>query len=150
MNVSARRSASARLGGFYAASFLVVGIQLPFWPVWLAGRGLDPSEIALVFAAAIWAKMLATPALGALADRLNSRRGLMIALAALACAAYAALRPAAGFWPLLALNLVAGTAQSALMPLGDSVALAAVRTEGLDYGRVRVWGSVSFVVAAVA
>ena len=29
----------ARLGAFYAASFLVVGIQTPFWPVWLAGRG---------------------------------------------------------------------------------------------------------------
>ena len=56
-----------RLGLFYAASFLVVGIQLPFWPVWLAGRGLDMHEIALVFAAAIWAKVIATPVLGALA-----------------------------------------------------------------------------------
>ncbi len=140
---------AARLGVFYAASFLVVGIQLPFWPVWLAGRGLDATEIAGVFAAAIWAKVIATPALGALADRLGMRRGVMIALAALSCAAYAALWPAAGFWPLLGLNLVAGMAQSALMPLGDSITLAAVRTERLDYGRVRVWGSVSFVVAAI-
>ena len=60
---------AGRLGMFYAASFLVVGIQLPFWPVWLAGRGLDVHEIALVFAAAIWAKVIATPLLGALADR---------------------------------------------------------------------------------
>lgn len=42
-----------RLGAFYAASFLVVGIQLPFWPVWLSGRGLDAQEIAILFAAAI-------------------------------------------------------------------------------------------------
>jgi PPP family 3-phenylpropionic acid transporter len=34
------------------------------------------------------------------------------------------------------------------MPLGDSMTLAAVRNEGLDYGRVRVWGSVSFILAA--
>ena len=40
-------------------------------------------------------------------------------------------------------------AQSALMPLGDSITLAAVRDDGLDYGRVRVWGSVSFIVAAI-
>src|SRR5207248_2484606 len=46
----------ARLGTFYAASFLVVGIQTPFWPVWLAGRGLDAPEIAALFAAgARWA-----------------------------------------------------------------------------------------------
>src|SRR5713101_2569732 len=140
---------ATRLGAFYAASFLVVGIQLPFWPVWLAGRGLDAQEIALVFAAAIWAKVIATPALGALADRLGMRRGVMIALAGLACAAYAGLVPLDGFWAILALNLVAGMAQSALMPLGDSITLAAVRSEGLDYGRVRVWGSVSFIVAAI-
>ncbi len=134
---------------FYAASFLVVGIQLPFWPIWLAGRGLDAQEIAMVFAAAIWAKVIATPALGALADRLGQRRAVMIVLAACACAAYAGLWPVAGFWPLLALNLVAGMVQSALMPLGDSITLAAVRADGLDYGRVRVWGSVSFILAAI-
>jgi MFS transporter, PPP family, 3-phenylpropionic acid transporter len=138
-----------RLGVFYAASFLVVGIQLPFWPVWLAGRGLDMHQIALVFAAAIWAKVIATPAVGALADRFGQRRAVMIVLAACACAAYAGLWPVAGFWPLLALNLVAGTAQSALMPLGDSITLAAVRSDGLDYGRVRVWGSVTFILAAI-
>jgi MFS transporter, PPP family, 3-phenylpropionic acid transporter len=139
---------STRLGLFYAASFLVVGIQLPFWPVWLAGRGLDAPQIAFVFAAAIWAKIVATPALGALADRLGRRRAVMVALAAAACAAYAALWPAAGWWPLVALNVAAGVAQSALMPLGDSITLAAIRDERLDYGRIRVWGSVSFIAAA--
>ena len=140
---------STRLGAYYAASFLVVGIQLPFWPVWLAGRGLDTQEIAGLFAAAIWAKVIATPLIGGLADRLGRRRGVMVALAAVACIAYAALWPAWGFWPLLWLNLVAGVAQSALMPLGDSITLAAVRGASLDYGRIRVWGSLSFIVAAI-
>jgi PPP family 3-phenylpropionic acid transporter len=138
-----------RLGAFYAASFLVVGIQSPFWPVWLAGRGLDLRQIAWVFAAAIWIKVIATPLIGAAADRLGRRRAVMIVLAATACLAYAGLWPVLGFWSLLALNLVAGMAQSAMMPLGDSITLAAVREEGLDYGRVRVWGSVSFIVAAI-
>jgi PPP family 3-phenylpropionic acid transporter len=133
---------------FYAAGFLVVGIQTPFWPVWLAGRGFGPQEIALIFAAAIWAKVIATPALGALADRLGRRRVVMLVLAAVSLAAYAGLWPVAGFGAVLALNLVAGTAQSALMPLGDAVTLAAVRNEGADYGRIRVWGSVTFIIAA--
>src|SRR5260370_40019790 len=105
---------AARLGLFYAASFLVVGIQLPYWPVWLSGRGVAAAQIATVSAAAVWAKVIATPALGALADRLGMRRGVMILLAALACAAYGGLWPVAGFWTILALNLVAGMAQSAL------------------------------------
>src|SRR5207245_2334906 len=70
-----------RLGAFYAASFLVVGIQLPFWPVWLAGRGLDAQEIALVFAAAIWAKVIATPLLGALAAPADNQILLLVLVA---------------------------------------------------------------------
>jgi PPP family 3-phenylpropionic acid transporter len=144
-----RAQVRTSLGAFYAASFLVVGIQLPFWPVWLAGRGLDAQAIALLFAAAIWAKVVATPVIGALADRLGRPRAVMVALAAIACLGYAALWRAEGFWPLLWLNLVAGVAQSALMPLGDSITLAAVRGARLDYGRIRVWGSISFIIAAV-
>ena len=144
-----RAAISTRLGAFYAASFLVVGIQTPFWPVWLAGRGLDAQEIAALFAAGIWAKVAATPLIGAAADRLGNRRGVMAALATVACLAYAALWPEWGFWGLLWLNLVAGVAQSALMPLGDSITLAAVRGSGLDYGRIRIWGSLSFIVAAI-
>src|SRR5689334_10253628 len=39
------RAVAVRLSLLYAASFLVVGIQLPFWPVWLSGRGFDAHEI---------------------------------------------------------------------------------------------------------
>jgi PPP family 3-phenylpropionic acid transporter len=150
MGPTTSRHIARRLGGFYGASFLVTGIQMPFWPVWLAGRGLGPREIAALFAAAIWVKVVAIPAIGALADRLGRRRALMIVLAGIAWLFYASLWHAYGFGALLWLTLGAGVAQSALMPLGDSITLAAVRRDGLDYGRVRVWGSVSFIVAAVA
>ncbi len=93
--------------------------------------------------------MVTAPAIGALADHLGRRRAVMIVLSAAAVAGYAGLWNAYGFWALLALTLVTATAQSALMPLGDSITLAAVRRDGLDYGRVRVWGSVSFIVAAM-
>jgi MFS transporter, PPP family, 3-phenylpropionic acid transporter len=138
-----------RLSAFYAAGFLLTGIQLPFWPVWLGGRGLDAREIGLVLAAAIWGKVLTTPILGALADRLGTRRAVMVGLATASFSAYAALAEAGGFWPLLALNFVAAAAQSALSPLGDAVTLAAARAGGFEYGRVRAWGSASFILAAL-
>ena len=128
----------------------MAGIQLPFWPVWLASRGLTAREIGVLLAAAIWVKVLATPAIGALVDNAGGRRMLMGALVAAALAAYAGLLPAGSFWPLVLLNLVALTAQSALMPLGDTITLAATRSEGLDYGRIRPWSSMSFVFAWIA
>jgi MFS transporter, PPP family, 3-phenylpropionic acid transporter len=149
-NPTPQSQISLRLSAYYAASFLIVGIKAPFWPVWLAGRGLGAREIAVLFAAAIWLNVVATPALGALADRLGQRRAMMVALCAIAILGYASLWNAHRFWPLLLLTLVAATAQTALMPLGDSITLAAVRRDGIDYGRVRVWGSVSFILAALA
>jgi MFS transporter, PPP family, 3-phenylpropionic acid transporter len=139
-----------RLSAFYAATFLVAGVQIPFWPVWLAARGLTAREIGIVLAAALWAKVLATPAIGAIADRSGARRGMMVVLAATAFFGYAGLSSVTGVGLLVSLNLVALTAQSALMPLGDSVTLAIARSDGLDYGRVRVWGSVSFILALLA
>jgi len=123
-------------------------MQLPFWPAWLSGRDLGAEQIGMLLAVGMWAKVVATPALGALADRIGERRRLMVALAGVACLAYAGLWPAAGFAALLCLCTLAATAQSALMPLGDSITLAAVRTARLDYGRVRVWGSVTFILAS--
>jgi MFS transporter, PPP family, 3-phenylpropionic acid transporter len=149
-NSTPRSQISLRLSGYYAASFLIVGIKAPFWPVWLTGRGLGAREIAVLFAAAIWVNVVTTPAIGALADRLGRRRAMMVVLCAVAILGYASLWNAYAFWPLLGLTLVTATAQTALMPLGDSITLAAVRERGIDYGRVRVWGSVSFIIAAMA
>jgi PPP family 3-phenylpropionic acid transporter len=95
-----------RLSAFYAATFLVTGIQLPFWPVWLASRGLTAREIGVLLAAAIWVKVLATPAIGALADKMGGHRVLMGVLAAAALAAFAGLLSAGSFWLLISLNLV--------------------------------------------
>lgn len=141
---------SLRLSAYYAAVFLIVGIKSPFWPVWLAGRGLGAREIAALFAAGIWVNVTTTPAIGALADRLGHRRGAMVTLCVFAILGYAFLWNAYDFWTLFALTLITATAQTALMPLGDSITLAAVRERGVDYGRVRVWGSVSFILAAMA
>ncbi|MFZ2006729.1 MAG: MFS transporter [Stellaceae bacterium] len=149
-NLPGPSNLSLRLRAYYAAVFLIVGIKAPFWPVWLAGRGLGAREIAALFAAAIWVNVVITPAIGALADRLGRRRVAMIALCGIAILGYALLWNAYDFWTLLALTLMTATAQTALMPLGDSITLAAVRERGVDYGRVRVWGSVSFILAAMA
>ena len=138
-----------RLSAFYAATFLVTGIQLPFWPVWLASRGLTAREIGVLLAAAIWVKVLATPVIGAFADKTGGRRIVMGTLSAAALTAYAGLSSVQSLWLLILLNLVALTAQSALMPLGDTITLAAARSEGLDYGRIRLWGSVSFIFASI-
>lgn len=138
-----------RLALFYAAVFLLVGIQLPFWPVFLTGRGLSAGEIGFVLAAAVWVKVLVNPLAGLLADR-SDRRGVMILFAATNLAGFVLFVPAHGLWPLLLINALTTTAASALLPLGETLALGIVYARRLDYGRIRLWGSVSFIVASLA
>ena len=35
---------------YYALLFVAVGIHLPFWPIWLADRGLSAAEIGIALA----------------------------------------------------------------------------------------------------
>lgn len=144
------RSASLRLGGYYAALFVAVGIHIPYWPLWLQSRGLSASEIGLVAAAGYLTRILASPSVGHLADHGGERRGLIIRLA-LATAALWLLFPLAGEWgfPAILLLSVAATFPFAgLIPLGDTLAMMVVGRHGLDYGRARLWGSLAFICAA--
>jgi len=143
------RRAPLRLSCLYGAFFLLVGVQLPFWPVWLAHRGMGPSEIGLLLAAGLWVRVLATPLVAGAADRSGARRRLMIALAAGGLAGFGLYVAAEGFWPLFGATVVTAAFLGPLMPLSEDVTLLAARREGFAYGRVRLWGSLSFIAAAV-
>jgi PPP family 3-phenylpropionic acid transporter len=138
-----------RLSAFYTAIFAVVGVQLPFWPVFLASRGVDATEIGLLLAMPLMVKLVANPVAGIVADRLGGRRLLMAGLAAASVSALSLFALAQGFWPLAAATLLAAAAFSPLLPLGESLAFRVAYERGLDYGRLRLWGSLAFIAAAL-
>jgi MFS transporter, PPP family, 3-phenylpropionic acid transporter len=142
-------AAGPRLALFYASIFLAAGVQLPFWPVWLTSRALTPGEIGALLALGQWIKVASNPLLGMLADRARERRGVPVLLAALCLAGYLLCLPAHGFLALLVPSLVISVCGSALFPLSDAMALNAARSGALDYGRVRLWGTIAFIAATL-
>lgn len=145
-----RRSLFFRLSGFYGAFFLLFGILLPFWPVWLDHRGLGPVEIAAIMAAVFWVKVVAHPLVAQFADRRAAGRKLSIVLAILSLATCLALTGAQGFWPIALLAGLFFALHNPILPVMENIALRTVRDAGLDYGRVRLWGSITFILATVA
>jgi PPP family 3-phenylpropionic acid transporter len=143
-----RRSAALRLAGFYAAIFGAVGVHIPFWPLWLKDRGLSPSEIGVLVAAAYLTRLIANPTVGHLVDHRGDRKRPMLALALAAGILWAVFPLLNGFWPLLLMTVVAIFPFTSLMPVGDSLAMMVVHTHRLDYGWVRLWGSLAFVLTA--
>lgn len=138
---------AARLSLFYGTAFVTVGLMMPFWPIWLKSRGLSASEIGLVLAAGMWAKVAANPLAGWLADALGQRKRIIVVLTAVATGFYACFLLADGFWAILAVAGLYGLALSPIMPLGDNLTLLTAARFKLDYGRVRLWGSITFIAA---
>lgn len=139
-----------RLSALYAAVFFVAGTKLPFLPVWLEWRGLTLAEISIVMAAPLFARIVVTPVVAFAADCWGDHRRVVVILAWGAFAGLVLLTQAHGFWALLALTLVIAMAWTSVMPLAETVAMSGVRSKGLDYGRMRLWGSLSFIAASVA
>ena len=139
-----------RLSAFYAAVFLVAGTKLPFLPIWLEWRGLTLAQISIVTAAPLFARIVVTPAIALAADRWGEHRKMLIVLAWAALAVLVLLTQAHGFPAILGLTLLIAVAWTTIMPLAETVAMGGVRAQGLDYGRMRLWGSLSFIAASFA
>ncbi|MEQ9608798.1 MAG: 3-phenylpropionate MFS transporter [Kiloniellaceae bacterium] len=141
---------SLRYALFYATLFVAIGAHLPFWPLWLEGRGLSAAEIGLLLALGSWIKLVANPGLAHLSDRAGWNKGTVVLLTAVSVAVFIAFIPAQGFAWILALHLLAAASFPLLVPLAESQTLAAVYRHGLDYGRIRLWGSLAFIAGSLA
>ena len=141
---------AARLAAFYFAFLAVYGVQIPFWPVWLAAHGLGPTDIGVIVAVGVGARLIGNLVTAHVADRSGERRRLMLALAVAGLAAYGLFAFVDGFWGILAVSIVSSLLFPPIMALGESLTMTGVGRFGLDYGRIRLWGSLSFILAAAA
>ena len=132
----------------YFTYFFSYGIFLPFWSVWLKGIGLAPETIGLLLGAGLIARFLGSLLL---APRVTDPSRLVFALRVLALLT---LIFAVAFWLgtttawLLIVMVGFNLFFSPLVPLTDALAGTWQKQITLDYGKVRVWGSLAFVIGS--
>lgn len=141
---------SPRLSAFYSAYFLFIGVFMPFFPRWLELRGVDAVAIGIIAGAPLILRVPATFAFGVSADAIGDRRLVAIGLVAAAMASAIALSWAEGFWHLLGATALLAIATGALVPLSDAITLGDAKIPPDAYGRVRLWGSVTFIAGNIA
>ena len=135
-----------RLAALYAGIFVMGGIQLPFFPVWLKAKGLDPQMIGVVLAAPIVARLIAVPLVARTADRRDAVRAAIVATSFLSVAGYVAVGLAEGARAILIAYALASLVLTPLMPLTETYALKGLGQRGRAYGPVRLWGSAAFIL----
>lgn len=136
-----------RISIFYFAFFAFVGVFLPFFSPYLRGLGFDGKEIAVVSSLPYLLMMVAPPLWGFLADRTRRPTVLLKVAAAGAALSLAPLLAVRSVWAVAVVIAVHGVFQTSISSLADPIALAEARRIGVDFPRLRLWGSVGFVVA---
>jgi PPP family 3-phenylpropionic acid transporter len=141
-----------RLGAFYFASFATLGLNSPYFPLWLEAHGFRGAPMGMIAALSPGMSFFGPPLVGLLSDARGARGNLLSAACALSCSALMGLSVcelvgvSRSFGVVFAAVLVYAACRSPMILLADRITLE----HGGDYGRRRVWGSVGFMLAAVA
>ena len=119
-----------RIALFYSAIFVVLGVSLPYFPLWLKWQGLNAFEIGLVTSVPLFIRIAATPMIGFAADRAGSVRRIVVIAAAFGVVSACVLMASVGVWMILIFFTMFQIASLALMPLAEVAAMQGVRVEG--------------------
>lgn len=141
------RARYPRLALFYFAYFAMLGAYAPYFGLYLQSLHFSPQQIGVLLALVPLVRMV-FPALWAwLADHRGQRRTLVLMTTAAATLASAGLLAGTGFAWLFAVLLLLNVFWCASLPLVEASTFGHLQGRLGDYGRIRVWGSVSFVLA---
>lgn len=138
------------MGAFYASTFIALGVNLPFLPLWLAAKGLEAQTIGIVLAMPMILRLFVIPLATREADRRDSLRGVLLATTLAALIGFCALAFAGGTLTIAVLYVLSGTAFVLLFVLSDVYALRGLAAHRRAYGPVRLWGSAAFIVSNLA
>jgi len=141
------------LSVFTAAYFAHAGFFNPFLPLWLKELGLGLVVISALTAVQSLTRMFAPYAWGALSDRTGERVRLLRAGALIALAVSAGLWFDGGAWWVGLVLLLMFAQTSGMMPMTEAALAHVVTVNGVfdtkRYGRVRLWGSLGFMLAVL-
>lgn len=138
-----------RIAGFYFFYFAFVGMFAPYWSLYLQFLQFDPVQISILLSVQPVMRTVAPAVWGWLADHTRNRLLVVKIAAGLSVLWYLWVFVTTSFWGMLAVLALMGFFWSASMPLVEATTLTYLGGRIAQYGRIRSWGSVGFIVAVV-
>ena len=140
---------SGCLSAWYFWYFAFIGAFLPYFALYLQSIGLSAGRIAVLMSLGQFMRLLA-PLLGSwLADSGGRRVRIVIASTAVAMASFSVVFLTQDFVGLLIGMAILHFFWSASLPLVEALTLAHLAATPERYGRIRLWGSVGFIVTVM-
>lgn len=140
----------AKLSGFYLAYYVAVGAFVPYWPLYLHSLGYTPAQIGMALGTTGLVRVAVPIGWGWIMDRSGRRMPWIAAGMALSAVFFSMVPWAPDFAALIALHAIYAIFWNVALPAFDVVTLNHLARTGRDYARIRLWGSIGFVLSVGA
>lgn len=138
-----------RLSNFYFWYFSLLGASAPFWPLFLERLGLSPARIGELIAIPMLMRVLAPNLWAALADYRGERLRILRLGSVCTLLFFSGVFIDQSFWVLALVMALHSFFWHAVLPQAEVITLHHLAERGADYSKVRLWGSVGFIVVVV-
>ncbi len=122
---------------------------MPYWGLYLQSESFSAADIGILMSLFQISRIFAPNLWGWLADHTKQRVVWIKLTAFLGLLGFVAVFWAQGFWWLFFVMLSLSLFTSSTLPLSESLTLAHLATTNGHYSRIRMWGSLGFIFAAV-
>ncbi len=136
-------------GSFFFLYFAYVGLVSPYASLFFLEQGFSTIEIAALMSMLQITRIIGPFSWGWLSDYLSNRVGIIRFCACLAAVVFLCIFFLHSYLAFFVWMFVLHTILSSLMPLGESATVHALfKDNSFDkrYGRLRLWGSIGFIV----
>jgi len=138
-----------RLSGFYFFYFAFVGAFTPFWGLYLQSLEFNAFQIGVLMSLLQVSRIFAPNLWGWLADHTGKRVAVVQLAALLSLLFYLGAFAGDSFGWMFAVMALMSLFWSASLPLVEAITLGHLGTSGEGYGRIRLWGSIGFIIAVI-
>jgi PPP family 3-phenylpropionic acid transporter len=147
--MTSRSIPAKRLAGFYFWYFAAIGALIPYLGLYLQARGQSAEQIGIVVGLLAVTRIFAPYVWGALADRSGHRMRVIRWTLAGATLCWAAVALPGGFGWILGCVIAYGALVNGTMAQFEVVTFSHLDRATHRYARLRVWGSIGFVVVVL-
>lgn len=137
------------LSRFYFIYYFFVGAFVPYWGLYLQSEQFSAADIGILMSLFQISRIFAPNFWGWLADHTGKRVAWIKLTALLGLCGFVAVFWAHGFFWLFFVMAALSFFTSSTLPLVESLTLAHLLHTNGHYSRIRMWGSLGFIVAAV-
>jgi PPP family 3-phenylpropionic acid transporter len=146
VSAATRPAQSLNFALFFFAYYGYVGVFSPYASLYFADRGLSATQIGILMSLMQVMRIFGPNVWGWVADQ-SRRRVLVLRLTSVAAAlTFCGMFVGQSFMFFFTLMVTVNLFTSAQGPISEALMLSSMRGDLTHYGRVRLWGSVGFIV----